>query len=187
MTKEMKVLGENIEEYLSCKRNQMWEKWERVLPTNELLFDRWEKAKMLNSGEGTSVYDSSLIFGEVEIGKNVWIGPFTILEGLNGRLKIGDYCSISSGVQIYTHDSVKYSLTSGKLGYEKGNVEIGNNTYIGSMTIINKSVKIGEYCVIGANSFVNKDIPSYSIAFGTPAKIVGKVEIRNDDVKFHYF
>lgn len=174
-------------EYIEAKRKEMHEKWNRVLPTNELLFDRWEKGKLLNCGEGTTIYDSSVIMGNVEIGKNVWVGPFTVLEGIHGKLKIGDHCNISSGVQIFTHDSVKSVLTSGAQKFDVGDVEVGNNTYIGGMCIIAKGVCIGSYCVIGANSFVNKDIPSYSIAFGTPAKIVGKVVVNNNEVEYQYF
>src|ERR1019366_8652869 len=66
----------------------------RSLPFADLLFDRWERAKMLGFGEGTSVYDSTHVFGDVQVGKNTWIGPFTILDG-SGGLTIGDNCSIS--------------------------------------------------------------------------------------------
>lgn len=178
---------ERVLEYIEFKRKEMYKKWNRVLPTNELFFDRWEKGKLLNSGEGTTIYDSSVIIGNIEIGKHVWIGPFTVLEGINGKLKIGDYCNISSGVQIFTHDSVKSVLTGGGQKFDVGDVEIGNNTYIGGMCIITKGVKIGSHCVIGANSFVNKDIPSYSIVYGTPAKVVGKVIINNSEVEYKYF
>ena len=48
-------------------------------------------------------------------------------------------------------------------------------------------VRIGKCSVIGAHSLVNQSIPPHSIAFGIPAKVVGKVKIRGKDVKFHYF
>ena len=44
-------------------------KWERLLPFNEMLIDRWDKARRLGFGEGTSIYDSALVFGDVKIGK----------------------------------------------------------------------------------------------------------------------
>lgn len=172
---------------ISIKRKEMLLKYDRILPTNELFLDRWDKAKMLKFGKNSNIYDSSIVMGDVKIGKNVWIGPFVILEGINGKIKIGDHCNISSGVQIMTHDSVKSVLTSGKGSFDKGNVTIGKNTYIGGLSIINKNVNIGKFCVIGANSFVNKNIPDYSIAFGSPVKIVGKVEIKKNKVDFIYF
>jgi carbonic anhydrase/acetyltransferase-like protein (isoleucine patch superfamily) len=169
-------------------RKSMKAEYNRVLPSNELLFDRWEKAKLLNCGENSSIYDSSVILGEVSIGKNVWVGPFTLLEGINGKLSIGDYCNISTGVQIVTHDTVENVLTSGRTPAATGDVSVGNNTYIGGHTIITKGVTIGHHCVIGANSLVNKDIPDYSIAFGTPVKVMGKVLIdENDQVTYEYY
>jgi len=137
-------------------------------------------------GEGTSIYHNSYVFGDVRVGKNTWIGPFTILDG-SGQLEIGSNCSISSGVQIYSHDTVMWALSEGKAEYEKRPVRIGDCCYIGSQTVITKGVAIGNYIVIGALSLVNKDIPDNSIAMGAPAKIVGEVIIEKEGkIDFHY-
>ena len=178
---------EEFESYIEKKRNLLYDKWNRVLPTNELFFDRWEKAKYTHCGEGSNIYDSSIIMGNVIIGKNVWVGPFTVLEGINGNIVIGDNCDISSGVHIYTHDAALHVVSEGKTSFKRGDVYIGNNTYIGSMSIIKENVKIGNNCIVGANSFVNKDIPDNYVAFGTPAKIVGKVIIENENTHIEYF
>lgn len=178
---------EEFESYIEKKRDSLYNKWNRVLPTNELFFDRWEKAKYVNCGEGSNIYDSSIIMGNVIIGKNVWIGPFTVIEGINGDIVIGDNCNISSGVHIYTHDTSLHVVSGGKLPFKKGDVHIGNNTYIGSMSIIKENLKIGNNCIVGANSFVNKDIPDNYVAFGTPAKLIGKVVNQNGDIKIEYF
>jgi len=168
-------------------RKDTKKKWNRVLPFNELLFDRWEKANFLKSKNNASVYDSSYIFGNVSIGKNTWIGPNTILDGSGGKLSIGDFCSISSGVQIYTHHTVDWSLTGGKADYAKKSVRIGDNCYVGPNSIIQMGVSIGKCSVIGAQSFVNSKIPANSIVFGSPGKIVGKVIVKNKKVTFDYF
>lgn len=178
---------EAFESYIKKKRSLVYDQWNRVLPTNELFFDRWEKAKFLHCGEGANIYDSSVIMGNVSIGKNVWIGPFTVIEGINGKITIGDNCNISSGVHIYTHDAALHVVSEGKIPFIRGDVYIGNNTYIGSMAIIKQNVKIGNNCIIGANSFVNKDIENNCVAFGTPAKIVGKVVFDEEDVRIEYF
>lgn len=138
---------------------------------NELFTDRWEKAKYLKFGEGTSIYDSSMVFGNVKVGKNTWIGPFTILDG-SGGLCIGNNCSISAGVQIYSHDSVKWAVSGGKEKYEYKSIAIGDNCYIGPNTIIAKGVTIGNGCIIGANSFVNKSFENGLKIAGNPAKII---------------
>lgn len=150
-------------------RDEVKYKWKRVLPFNEQLFDRWEKARYLGFGEGTSIYDSSHVFGDVKVGENTWIGPFTILDGTGG-LEIGSFCSISSGVQIYTHDTVQWALSGGKSPYEYAPVVISNRCYIGPNTIISKGVKIGEGSVVGANSLVVSDIPPGSKVYGSPAR-----------------
>ena len=169
------------------RRNEIKRKWNRVLPFNELISDRWEKAQFLNGSSGSSIYDNSYVFGKVSIGKNTWIGPYTILDGSGGKLSIGDFCSISSGVQIYTHNTVKWALTGGKSEYEKKSVRIGDNCYVGPNSIISMGVSIGKCSVIGSLSFVNSKIPPYSIAFGSPAKIVGKVIVKEKKIEFEYF
>lgn len=145
-------------------------KFDRGLPFADCFVDRWEKAEALGFGKGTSIYDSSLVLGDVKVGENSWIGPNTILDG-SGGLEIGSNCSISAGVQIYSHDSVNWSISGGKEKYEYAKTIIEDNCYIAPNVIIQKGVRIGKGSIIGANSFVNKDIPAGSKAFGTPVNI----------------
>lgn len=151
-------------------------KYERVVSLGDLFIDREEKAKLLGFGEGATIYDSSLVIGDVQVGKYTWVGPYTILDG-SGGLVIGDYSSISAGVHIYTHDTVEWTLSGGKAEYKYAPITIGNCCYIGPHTIISKGVKIGDYCLVGANSFVNIDLNNYSVAAGSPCKIIGEVKI----------
>lgn len=153
------------------KRLRLKKSFNRVLPVNELFTDRWEKAQFLGFGEKTSIYDSSIVLGNVKVGKNTWIGPFTILDG-SGGLEIGSNCSISAGVQIYSHDSVNWATSGGKKEYEYGSVKIGDNCYIGPNAIISRGITIGSGTVIGANSFVNKSFPDNSRIAGNPATTV---------------
>jgi len=156
-------------------RVAMRQRWHRDLPFDELLFDRWERAKSLGFGEGTSIYHNSYVYGKVEVGENTWIGPYTLLDG-SGELAIGNYCSISAGVQIYTHDTVKWAVSGGKADYERAPVKIGDCCHIGSQSVITKGVTIGDHCVVGACSFVNRSLPAYTVAFGRPCRPVGHVE-----------
>jgi acetyltransferase-like isoleucine patch superfamily enzyme len=157
-------------------RTSVRERWQRDLPFSELLFDRWERAKSLGFGEGTSIYHYSYVYGDVKVGKNTWIGPYTLLDGTGG-LTIGDYCSISAGVHIYTHDTVEWALSGGKAKDKHAPVKIGDCCYIGSQAVITKGVSIGERSVIGACAFVNCDIPPFSIAVGAPCRTIGQVQI----------
>lgn len=157
-----------LKETLDAK---MLSDFKRNLPFADVLFDRWEKAQLLGFGEGTSVYDSCHVFGDVEVGKNTWIGPFTILDG-SGKLSIGSNCSISAGVHIYTHDTVEWAVSGGEMPYKYTTVEIGDHCYIGPQTIISSGVKIGDGCIVGANSFVNQSFPAGSKIAGNPAKLI---------------
>lgn len=189
MTKTSKKspLGDELKDLYTQLRSEKKKKWDRVLPFNELLTDRWEKASFLQWKKNVSIYDSSYVFGNVSVGENTWIGPMVVLDGSGGNLSIGKNCSISSGVQIYTHQTVKWAVTGGKAEYEKKRVTIGDNCYIGPYTVIEMGSKIGKCSIIGTHSFVNSVIPAYSIAFGTPARVVGKIKIRGKKVDFVYF
>lgn len=160
-------------------REKIKSRWNRVIPLAESVTDRWEKAKYLGFGKGSSIYDNSYVFGEVSVGENTWIGPFTILDG-SGGLKIGSFCSISAGVQIYTHDSIDWALSGGKEAYAYASVEIGNNCYIGPNTVITRGVTIGDRTIIGANSLVLENIPAGSRAMGTPARVVAPSHVSRE-------
>jgi acetyltransferase-like isoleucine patch superfamily enzyme len=159
-------------------------KWNRSLPFADAVFDRWERAKRLGFGDGASIYNSAFVFGKVEVGKMTWIGPNTMLDGSGGGLTIGDFCSISAGVHIYTHDTVHWAISGGVLPARKGAVSIGDCTYIGAQSVIALGVTIGKQCVIGANSFVNDDVGDFTVVGGSPAKEIGVVRFEGKDADY---
>lgn len=168
-------LLEELRTLVTQQHQNTREHWNRSLPFADYIVDRWEKAAQLGFGVGASVYDSSLVLGDVQVGSNTWIGPFTVLDG-SGGLVIGDYCSISAGVQIYTHDTVKWATSGGVCQSERAPVRIGHRCYIGPNVIISKGVTIGDGSVIGANSFVKSDVPDGMRAWGTPSRLRGNVD-----------
>ncbi len=154
------------------ERNKVRTKYNRTLPFGDYFSDRWEKSEYLGFGEGTSVYDNVLIIGDVCIGKECWIGPNCILDGSGGKLSIGDHCSISAGVHIYTHNSVKWALHLADKEYQSSSVIIGNNNYIGPNSVIAMGSSIGNQCVIGALTFINGfKVPNGSKVYGSPGRI----------------
>ncbi len=160
--------------------------YNRSIPLSDQISDRWERAKKLGFGEGSSIYDSSYVFGDVKVGKECWIGPFTIIDG-SGGLSIGSFCTISAGVHIYTHDNIAKTLTAGIAPIEREAVSIDACTYIGPNSIIKKGISIGACCIIGAGSFIQKNIPSNSVVVGTPGKIIGTTTIENGKLSISYF
>ena len=87
-----------------------------------------------------------------------------------------DNVRIASHVGFVTHDGVHRMLNNRPCGgdfIEKlGCIEIMNNVFIGSCTQIKYNVRIGNNVIIGANSFVAKDIPDNSVYAGTPARYI---------------
>lgn len=156
---------------------------QRSLSFQDGMFDRWDRARRLGFGERTSIYNSATVFGSVNVGTDSWVGPNTILDGSGGGLRIGSFCSISSGVHIYTHDTVLWALSGGALDYAKGAVSIGDCVYIGSQCVIAAGVQIGSRCVIGANSFVNDNVPDGTVVGGSPARKIGVVVGEADRVR----
>lgn len=158
----------SLDELIAAKRSE----FNRVLPIGDYLVDRWDKARLLGFGEGSSVYDSCLVFGDVVAGKHTWVGPFTILDG-SGGLRIGDHCTFSAGVHVYTHDSVETTLRDAPIRRQA--VSIGHRVYIGPHAVIACGVSIGDCAVIGAGSVVLHDVPANTKVAGSPARVIGEV------------
>lgn len=155
-----------------ARRREVDARHRRTLPLADYVVDRWEKARELGFGEGSSVYDSVLVLGDVQVGAHTWVGPFVVLDG-SGGLRIGSHCSISAGVQIYSHDTVDWAISGGRAPTTHAATHIGDHCYIGPSCVIAKGVHIGDGCVIGANSLVLHDIEAGSRAWGTPCRVVG--------------
>ena len=160
-------------------RQQMKEKYQRSVPLADELTDRWERARFLGFGSGTSIYDSALVLGTVAVGSNTWIGPQCVLDG-SGGLEIGSTCSIATGCQIYSHDTVDWALSGGKASYRRRATSIGSSCYLGPNSIIAAGTTIGDHCLIGALSLVKGDVPAGSIVVGIPGRIVGRVLVGAD-------
>ena len=123
-------------------------------------------------GSGTFLRDS-------KVGNYCYIGRNCVI---NSAI-VGNYTCIASGVQIggMEHSICELSISPTLMGESNTPVgggkcllgvktDIGYDVWIAANCIIKQGVKIGDGAVIGANSFVNKDVEPYSIVFGTPAK-----------------
>lgn len=134
---------------------------------------------------------------KIKLGKNVSIRPECDLFA-GERFQIGDNCDIGTRNRIagniviedsvlfgpdnfvcshtHTFDDINIPIMYQKEHEEHKNghteLKIGEGSWIGTHVAIIGDVHIGEHCVIGANSVVTKDIPAYSIAVGSPAKVV---------------
>lgn len=185
LDKDLAILLERLRLLHYKIRDYTKKKYNRSNPFNEDLFD-WKEKGNFHGSKNSTIYDSATIMGDVKLGDNVWIGPFCLVDGTGG-LKIGNFCDISTGVKIYTHDTVKRSLSGGKCGIEHAPVSIGDCSFIGTDAVILKGVKIGKHCIVAANSLVNKSFLDNSIIAGVPAKKIGEVVIKGNDVNLKYY
>ncbi|CAB4625631.1 MAG: acyltransferase [Actinobacteria bacterium] len=112
----------------------------------------------------------------------------------NPVVTIGDRCLIGRGSGIVGHFSIEIGddvwtghnvyITDQNHGYEDVSlpiskqsqperaVKIGSGSWLGYGSVVLPGVTIGEHCVIGANSVVTRDVPSYSVAVGVPARVI---------------
>ena len=128
-------------------------------------------------GDNVKIAKRCSLFGSadniLEIGSDSYIGMNTILNGYAAKLKIGSNVSIGQNVNIMTNSGPNASEILQRIfPVIEGEVIIGDHTWIGASVIITPGVEIGDFCIIGANSFVTSSFPSYSIIGGTPAKLL---------------
>ena len=118
----------------------------------------------------------------IRFGRNVQINDYVHIVAMQSVI-IRDNVLIASHVYISdcSHGSYKGDKYDSapdtppiNRNYRIAPVIIGDNSWIGEGVIIMPGVTIGKGCVIGAHSIVNKDVPDYSMAVGSPAKIIKK-------------
>ncbi len=124
-------------------------------------FDHWEHPK-IEHGKLTKWNWMVQHPDGLKLGKYSDIGAFTYINAKFGVI-IEDY------VQIGSHCSI-YSIST--IDDKNGEVIIRKNARVGSHSVVMPGVTIGENAIIGAYTFVNKDVPSNVIAFGIPVKII---------------
>ena len=141
--------------------------------------------KYIKIGRGTIIAKSSILTVHeglyakpyISIGKQCRLGEYIHISACKGiqignNVLTGRYVYISDNSHgIFSYEDLQIPPDERKLTV-KGPVVIGDNVWIGDNVVILSGVQIGKGVVIGANSVVNKDIPNYSLAAGSPAKIL---------------
>ena len=121
------------------------------------------------------------VLGEISLGNRIHIAHGCILVG-GGGLILEDYVGLSPCVKIFTNSETPKDgkRISGPMiperykAFIREPVIVKKDAFLSTDVVVLPGVTIGEGAVIGANSVVNKDIPPWSIAVGTPAKVIGK-------------
>lgn len=113
----------------------------------------------------------------VDYGDRLFVGEGTFANyGLTAldvaEIRIGAHCQIGPNVQLLTPVH-PLEPTPRRVGLESADpITIEDNVWLGGGVIVCPGVRIGEGCVVGAGSVVAKDLPPYSLAVGTPARVI---------------
>jgi len=128
-------------------------------------FKKWKKPKIM---EGKLTKYNWLVqhARNLKLGNKTDIGAFTYINAKNG-------VTIEDNAQIGSHCSI-YSVST--IDDKDGMVLLKKNSCLGSHSVVMPGITIGENSVVGAFSFVNRDVPDNCIAFGIPVKIKRKLK-----------
>ncbi|WP_419533217.1 sugar O-acetyltransferase [Endozoicomonas sp.] len=110
----------------------------------------------------------------IEIGSNFYSNHnLTIVDVC--KVTIGDNVLIAPHVMISTGTHPIDPIERQKTEYGSP-ITIGNNVWIGGNVSVLPGVTIGDNCVIGAGSVVNRDIPANSVAVGNPCRVIRTID-----------
>jgi len=122
------------------------------------------------------------------IGEQMRMGDRVHISALE-KVIIGDHCLFASNIFISDnqHGNTKSNdASSSPMIPPNGRplttspVSIGNRVWLGEHVCVLAGVTIGDGCIIGAGTIVTKDIPSYSMAVGNPAKVIKTYDFINN-------
>ena len=150
-------------------------------------------AGVVHLGRGAEVHCRRGL-AHMEIGRDVWIGAGTHIRCHEGSLRIGDrvvfggsdtvnaYLDVEIGadcifadwiyVTDFDHQFRKLDVRIQDQGIATSPVRLGEDCWIGEKASILRGSQIGAGSVIGSQTVVKGDIPSYSVAVGAPAKVI---------------
>lgn len=139
-------------------------------------------------GNGTKIWHFSHIMSGAKIGTDCSVGQNVYV---GGKAVIGNRVKIQNNVSIYDNVIIEDDVFCGpscvftnvinprafvERKKEYKTTVLRKGCSIGANATIICGVTIGEYALIGAGSTVTKDIPPYSLAYGSPARIKGRVD-----------
>lgn len=131
----------------------------------------------ISIGDNVYIGHNAIIKGyyinEMKIGNNSWIGQNVFLHS-GGGLEIEDSVGIGPGTIIITHyhqeEELEKPILECEQIFKKVTIEKGCDIGVGS--VILPGIKIGKFSIVGAGSVVTRDVKSFSIVAGNPAKLL---------------
>jgi maltose O-acetyltransferase len=134
----------------------------------------------ISIGKGSTIHTGARFYDprKITIGQDSIIGENAVLDGRKD-LVIGDHVAIASEVMIYNS---QHDIEDKDFKAIEAPVFIEDYVFIGPRAIILPAVKIGKGAIVAAGAVVTKEVPSFAIVGGVPAKIIG--ERRNKSLSY---
>lgn len=138
-------------------------------------------------GDGSSVWQYSVVLKGAEIGKDCNICAHTLIEG---DVILGDRVTVKSGVFIWDGTRIENDVFIGPNAtftndfYPRSKqyptafsvITIRHHASIGANATLLPGITVGEYSMVGAGAVVVNDVPARAVVIGNPAKIIRYIE-----------
>jgi acetyltransferase-like isoleucine patch superfamily enzyme len=137
-------------------------------------FYRWAGMKI---GAGSTIHTGARFYNpsQIVIGNDTIIGEGAVLDG-RAKLTIGSHVDTASEVMIY---NAEHDINSSSFSARVEPVVIEDYVFIGPRAIILPGVTVGKGAIVGAGAVVTKDVPSFALVGGVPAKVIGERNLKD--------
>ena len=157
-------------------KTKLW-KFNKLKPTDTKKKEAYMKEVFAECGDNCYIelpFHASWGGHHVHFGNRIFANfNLTLID--DGHIYVGDRVLFAPNVTVVTaNHPLDPDLRRYEMQYNR-DVHIGENTWIGTGTIVLPGVTIGNNCIIGAGSIVTRDVPNNSLAYGNPCRIIREV------------
>jgi phenylacetic acid degradation protein len=130
--------------------------------------------------ESAFIHPQATVTGDVQIGRDVYVGPGAAIRGDWGRIVIEDGCNVQENCTVHMFPGVTVLLKEGAhIGHGAiiHGATVGRNCLVGMNAVLMDEVALGDECIVGALAFIKQGekFPPRSLVAGNPARIIREV------------
>lgn len=125
-------------------------------------------------GDGSFIAADCVLHGPITLGKKVALNHHCTLDGGRMGIRIGDNARLAAYCHLYAFNhGMKLDSTIHEQAVSSTGIVIGEDVWLGANVGVVDGVKIDDFAVIGMDSTVTRDVDTYAIMAGSPAKKIG--------------
>lgn len=133
-----------------------------------------EPHRPIKVGPRAAIAADAFLHGPIELGADVSVNAFAVLDGGKKGIVIGEGTRIASHACIYAFDhGLAASAAIREQPVTSVGVRIGRDVWIGAQACVTDGVSVGDHAVIGAGAVVTRDVEPYAMVAGVPACLIG--------------